>query len=499
MSDPSSSAAGPPSFTLWAQGQQVALSVGVALQRAQFPMLVPANPGGPVALVNVNPHDPTQLGLQNLTTSAWTATLPDGSQKEIATDKSVRLAAGTVIQAGPLQWEIRAQSAPVAAPLPQAGFVAASEPAIAPQPVMPVQAGFVQAGFVQASAPALPPQAGFVQAGPPVGAGFVPDNAPGQPPRRPGGAARNIIASSSLSFSQIFPVMGERKELMGKGFLIPGAVTALVVALLFTYQEKGDYLHYINVLGAYIGVGLLFAMYRLCGKSKPWWIVAAPVVFTFIFLKSPLWNVIYPLFNFLGEPKDGEGLLPSFFHMTVSVGLREEFTKALPVFALLLIGRKLASPLREKIGVWEPLDGVLFGAASGLGFTMLETLTDYVPHMIAQATQQTGNEGVGAAMGLMLLVPRVLSMLSGHIAWAGYFGYFIGLAAMRPKHAVKLILIGWGTAAVLHGLWDSTSNGLVLEVIECVIFYAFLIAAVLKARQLSPDRAHNFATQVKGI
>ena len=356
MSDPSSPAAGPPTFTLWAQGQQVALSEGVALQRAQFPMLVPANPGGPVALVNVNPHDPTQLGLQNLTTSAWTATLPDGSQKEIATDKSVRLAAGTVIQAGPLQWEIRAQSAPVAAPLPQAGFVAASEPAIAPQPHPPANAGFVQqAGFIPDSAPAAPPQpgpgfvigsppppVGFVQAGPPAGAGFVPDNAPGLPgqsPHRPGGAARNILGSSSIRLSQILPVMGERKELMGKGFLIPGIVTAITVALLFNAIGKEDYLHYCDILGVYIGLGLMFAVYQLCGKSKPWWILAVPIAFVYLWLSaggaaSPF-QLLYHVFGIFGEPDEKtDTLIQSLFKFTFTVGIREELTKALPVLLL---------------------------------------------------------------------------------------------------------------------------------------------------------------------
>jgi RsiW-degrading membrane proteinase PrsW (M82 family) len=347
--------------------------------------------------------------------------------------------------------------------------------------------------------------------------GFVPDNTPGMPgqaPHRPGGAARNVIVTPSLSIGKILPVFGERKELLGKGFLIPGIFTAITVALMFytlgnainqdNSINPAYLLQYCDVIAVYIGAGLLFVVYRLCGKSKPWWLIFAPVAFTYFWLTaggahSPF-QMLYSVFSIFGEPNDNDpNLLHKLFQFTFTVGVREELSKALPVLLLFFFASKLASPLREKVGIFEPIDGIILGAASGLGFTFGETLGQYVPNIIGGVAQQTGNLGTGAMMGVMLVSARLLSEIMGHLAYSGCFGYFIGLAALMPKHKWKLLGLGLLTAIVLHGFWDATANTPLMMVIEGAISYAFLIAAILKARQLSPDRAHNFATQIKGV
>ena len=327
-----------------------------------------------------------------------------------------------------------------------------------------------------------------------------------QAPPRPGGAARNANAlggSSSLSFSQLFPVAGERKALMGKGFLVPGIVTVLFGVLMLL--SSGHYGAYNAFLALYIGLGALFVVYRLCGKSKPWWVLALPAVFTALFLPSPFWLLIYFVTNILplGISTPGEFFPFALIHEFFGPGLREELVKMIPVFLMLAWGRKQASPRRERVGVWEPLDGILLGCASALGFTLIETLGQYVPGQVHDVAQKLG-EGAGQAMGLELLIPRLLGTISGHMAYSGYFGYFIGLSVLKPKHRWKILGIGYLSAASLHALWDATCNsaGLLAPVLLCVfgvISYAFLMAAILKARQVSPDRVHNFATQIQGL
>ncbi len=56
--------------------------------------------------------------------------------------------------------------------------------------------------------------------------------------------------------------------------------------------------------------------------------------------------------------------------------------------------------------------------------------------------------------------------------------------------------MGYLTASALHALWNATGliSGLFLAVVG-VLSYAFLTAAILKARTLSPTRAQNFATR----
>jgi RsiW-degrading membrane proteinase PrsW (M82 family) len=153
----------------------------------------------------------------------------------------------------------------------------------------------------------------------------------------------------------------------------------------------------------------------------------------------------------------------------------------------------MSSPQREKIGVWEPLDGILLGAASAIGFTLDETLFQYVPMAI-----QAG----GQLAGLQLLIPRIMGAIAVHVAYSGYFGYFFGLSVLKPRKRWQLLAIGYLTAAILHAFWNSADmfgqNPITDALLQCVagvIAYGFLIAAILKARQISPTRAQNFATR----
>ena len=156
----------------------------------------------------------------------------------------------------------------------------------------------------------------------------------------------------------------------------------------------------------------------------------------------------------------------------------EELLKALPIAAAYLIGKQLSPPWRERVGIWEPLDGILLGTASAVGFTLLETLGQYVPQITQYVTQQSG-EGAGLLAGFQLLIPRILGSLPGHMAYSGYLGYFIGLAVLKPAKSWQILLVGYLTASGLHALWNATGaiNGLLLVVVGAVS-YAFLIRLI---------------------
>jgi RsiW-degrading membrane proteinase PrsW (M82 family) len=64
---------------------------------------------------------------------------------------------------------------------------------------------------------------------------------------------------------------------------------------------------------------------------------------------------------------------------------------------------------------------------------------------------------------------------------------------------LQILPVGYLTASGLHALWNATGviNGLLLVVVG-VLSYAFLMAAILKARALSPTRSQNFATRFLG-
>jgi len=265
------------------------------------------------------------------------------------------------------------------------------------------------------------------------------------------------------------------------------------VVLMFATVGEPDatYLN-LTLVAIYLAGFAYYLVYLLCGKHKPWWILGGSALATVMILLSP----VLPLFIFvfrrilpgdLPDPGESVSFISLLIRMFFGAGLMEELLKALPVFALLLIGRGLRSPWRERIGVTEPLDGILLGTASAVGFTLLETLGQYVPEVIRIA---------GAGAGLQLLIARIVGSIAGHMAYSGYFGYFIGLSVLIPKKRWQILLIGYLSAASLHALWNSTGflSALLLVAVG-VLSYAFLAAAILKARALSPMRSQNFATR----
>ncbi|MDM9383321.1 PrsW family glutamic-type intramembrane protease [Chlorogloeopsis sp. ULAP01] len=317
----------------------------------------------------------------------------------------------------------------------------------------------------------------------------------------PAGYQPPTLPDSSVSFTQLFPIISTGKDLTRKAYLIPGILTVVFVVLMFA--TVGDPQANQVIVGSYIAFAAYYFIYQLCGKRKPWWVLLGAALTTIIILLSPLLDLFIFVFRdrLPGNlPSDQESI--TFTELLIryffGAGLMEELIKALPILIAYAIGKGVRSPWRESIGVWEPLDGILLGTASAVGFTLLETLGQYVPQITQNVAIQAG-DGAGQLAGLQLLIPRILGSVAGHMAYSGYLGYFIGLAVLKPRKSWQILLIGYLTASGLHALWNATGtlNGLLLVVVG-VLSYAFLMAAILKARALSPTREHNFATRFLG-
>ncbi len=301
----------------------------------------------------------------------------------------------------------------------------------------------------------------------------------------------------SVTFTQLFPLASTGRDLRQKAFLVPGILTVVFVVLMFAAVGEPNQFNFL--LAVYLAGAAYYFVYQLCGKSKPWSVLFFCAISTSLILAGP----VLPLFiTFFREilpgnlPQEGEeiSVMTLLIRMFFGAGLMEELLKALPVLGLYIMGRLLHSPWRERIGVWEPLDGILLGAASAVGFTLLETLGQYVPGII-NVTLQAG-QGDAQQLGLQLLIPRILGSIVGHMAYSGYFGYFIGLSVLKPRQRWQIIFIGYICASVLHALWNTTGFvSPVLLAVAGVLSYAFLGAAILKARALSPTRSQNFATR----
>ena len=303
-----------------------------------------------------------------------------------------------------------------------------------------------------------------------------------------------------VTLTQLFPIVSTGRDLTRKAFLVPSVITIAFVVSLFV--AVGQPLLFNRLLAGYIALVGFYFVYQLCGKRKPWWVMVLAAMGTYFLLRSPALPLFVELFrNILpGQvPTPGASIHPVtlLVRMFFGAGLMEELLKALPLAVLFLTGRFLPAPWSDRIGIWEPLDGILLGAASAVGFTLVETLGQYVPDMIQTTALQIGT-GWDQLRGLQVLIPRLLGAISGHMAYSGYFGYFIGLAVLKPRQNWLILLIGYLTASGLHALWNVMGSvSEILLALVGMLSYAFLAAAILKARSLSPTRSQNFATRLK--
>ena len=186
--------------------------------------------------------------------------------------------------------------------------------------------------------------------------------------------------------------------------------------------------------------------------------------------------------------------ISAFISMFFGAGLCEELLKAVPILlgAWLSIQALKTPAWREKgwfklLHVRGPLDGVVMGAFAGAAFIFLETALQYVPNELVRVARMS-DYGSGVAAALMLMVPRVIGGAS-HIAYSMIFGYFIGLAVIRPAQKWKLLGIGWLASSLVHGLWNSVGSiHPMLYYVMSAVGTIFAVAALLKARQINASQ-----------
>ena len=87
----------------------------------------------------------------------------------------------------------------------------------------------------------------------------------------------------------------------------------------------------------------------------------------------------------------------------------------------------------------EPLDGVIYGTAAGLGFASVENVI-----YILRSPEEP-----------LLWMLRGCTAVPMHVATSGGLGFFLGLVKFRPRaQAPALILTGVGMAVVFHGAYN---------------------------------------------
>ncbi len=127
-----------------------------------------------------------------------------------------------------------------------------------------------------------------------------------------------------------------------------------------------------------------------------------------------------------------------------SAGLLEELAKGLAVVLLFLVMRNDFD---------DVVDGIVYGAAVGLGFNFLESIA-YMTNMYAIFSP----EGYGwAAAGLQWYGRQVLGLFFGHTTYTAFIGAGLGIARQLPNKRQKAFAIvsGFLIAIAGHFSWDA--------------------------------------------
>jgi RsiW-degrading membrane proteinase PrsW (M82 family) len=127
-----------------------------------------------------------------------------------------------------------------------------------------------------------------------------------------------------------------------------------------------------------------------------------------------------------------------------SAGLLEELAKGAAVLLLYLV-------MRHEFD--DVVDGIVYGAAVGLGFNFMETVS-YMTNMYAIFQP----EGIGGVIaGFQWYARQVLGLFFGHATYTAFIGAGIGIARQlsNRRHKVIAIVGGFLVAIAAHFSWDA--------------------------------------------
>ncbi len=222
--------------------------------------------------------------------------------------------------------------------------------------------------------------------------------------KRPGGV---MVQGTEPTRSQLIPVITKWTELGKTAQLGPVLFCILVFFSMATFgntdtipyritsadgktwADPRDWIYTSNfliLLAVFLTMVSMWFIYRMIGKNKSWYILVGAAFFSGYYL----WLMkvdhdflfVYEFFHLHlagGEPDPSAPFIQLFIQHFLGTGFFEELVKALPIFALVGFAGYMTPEIRAKIGVEEPLDGILIGAASGGGFALMETLLQYAP------------------------------------------------------------------------------------------------------------------------
>ena len=219
-------------------------------------------------------------------------------------------------------------------------------------------------------------------------------------------------------------------------------------------------------------------------EKEPWWLLAAaflwgaiPAALLALVLNTAFSLPLYMLFN----PGPAELLSSSLFAPII-----EEMAKGLILLLIFVLWRDELD---------SPLDGLIYGAVVGMGFSMIENVLYYHSAFI---------EGGQAAWNSTVIIRGIVFGLS-HAFYTSLTGLGIALARLSPSRAARILapVLGLGAAIFFHSLHNVTMfGGTALTLLAGLTFDwgGVLLTAVIIVLVLARERRwmqHYLADEVE--
>ena len=299
-----------------------------------------------------------------------------------------------------------------------------------------------------------------------------------------------------------------RKHLIRAGVLIGlGVLLWLLIIDVFLYtQSAGPGVALLCALACLPTTAFgLFVVRRIDRNEKePWRLVlvaaawGAIVATSLVVWAETIWEI-----SAQRSLVPGPGLDASLAFMA---GIIEELAKGLAVVLLFLVTRDDFD---------DVVDGIVYGAAVGLGFNFMESV-DYMTNLYSIFAP----EGYGTtAAGVQWYGRQVLGLFFGHATYTAFIGAGLGLARQLPqmRRKVLAVLAGFVIAIAGHFSWDAwaqffpiqnTLFGLVAIHLRTLImtgpFTAALIALLIfgirfEGQNMTEQMRHEAATGAGAI
>ncbi len=127
-----------------------------------------------------------------------------------------------------------------------------------------------------------------------------------------------------------------------------------------------------------------------------------------------------------------------------SAGIFEELAKGVAVVLLYLV-------MRSEFD--DVVDGIVYGAAVGLGFNFMESI-GYMTHLYAVFSSDGNGASAAAAQWY---IRQVLGLFFGHATYTALIGAGLGIARQLPHRQQRIIAIACGflVAIAAHFAWDA--------------------------------------------